>query len=72
MTPGENQKEHLFLAVNWWRGKIRYRFYPYRRSEQYHDLEERLAQEGQLRLGIDNSNIHDQKAAQEPAAGVER
>lgn len=71
-TPGENEKEHLFLAANWWTGKIHYRFYPLRRSEQYHDFEQRLRREGPMGVGLDNSNIHFQKAARVPAEGVER
>ncbi len=72
-TPGQNQKLHLFLAANWWTGRIRYRFYPRRRSEEYHAFEARLARRaGPLQLGLDNSNIHWSKVAQEPAAGVKR
>jgi hypothetical protein len=71
MPPGENQKEHLFVAANWGTGKIHYRFSPSRRSEPYHDFEQRLSREGPLRWGLDNSNIPYQKAAQEPAGGVE-
>jgi len=72
-TPGQAVKEHLFLAANWWTGRVHYRFYPQRRSEQYADFERKLAQqEGQVRVGLDNCNIHYQKAAQEPVPGVER
>lgn len=71
-TPGQNRKLHLFLAANWWTGRIRYRFYPRRRSQEYHDFEERLARAGPLLLGLDNSNIHATKAAREPAEGVKR
>lgn len=72
-TPGNDVKEHLFLAANWGSGKVHYRFYPQRRSEQYANFEHRLAhQEGAINMGIDNSNIHYQKAAKEPAPGVKR
>ena len=71
-TPGQNRKLHPFVAANWWTGQLRYRFYPRRQSEQYHAFEQRLAGEGPLSLGLDNSNIHSTQAAREPAPGVER
>lgn len=71
-TPGQNRKLQLFLAANWWTGRIRYRFYPRRRSQEYHAFEERLGRGGPLQLGLDNSNIHGTQAAREPAAGVKR
>lgn len=71
-TPGQNRKLHLFVAANWWTGRLRYRFYPRRRSAQYHAFEQRLAQAGPLSLGLDNSNIHSTQAAREPAPGVKR